>query len=144
MNYLPEEEPAAALDLELMRRYVALARRVEALKKVMDAVQKEMRAIDPKIQENMASAGIPFIGVGYGKALKVTSQTFAKVYDKEKAKAALRATGYEDLIEEKYDSGRISALVRELLNGDGLPPEFDGVIEPNDKFYLKVVADPTA
>ena len=148
---MPPIHPAAAidddtiindkqLDLNGLRKYAMLMRRKEALTKVTDEVKKEIAQLERNLIDNMIECGVPQISVGNGKAIKVAEMVYAKIRDEMQVPNALRAAGLHELIEEKANTRRISAYVRECVNTDtSLPASFDGVIEANPTWSLKIV-----
>jgi hypothetical protein len=93
---------------------------------------------DPLIQ-HMADEQTDKVNVAPGQNIKITSLLFAKYPNPQAAMDALKAAGHEDMISENFDRGRLNALIREYAEmGEPLPDCFEGRIEPNEKFYIKV------
>jgi hypothetical protein len=128
-----------ALNLNLLRRYADLNRQLTEFNDRAKAVKNEMDGLTETIIQHMADEQVEKVNLAPGVNLKITSLTFAKYPDPQSAMAALRKAGFDDMIHENFDRGRLNALIREFEDaGDPLPEAFVGVIEANPKYYVRI------
>ena len=128
-----------ALNLDLLRRYAALNRQLNALNQTAKKCKTKMTALEETIIQHMADEQVEKVNLAPGENIKITSLTFASYPDPQSAMTALRKAGFDDLIHENFDRGRLNALIREFESkGEPLPEAFDGIIESNPKYYVKI------
>lgn len=121
----------------LTARFVALTERERALKAELSDVEQEKSALEPQILDYWANNDIEGQRV-HGNTLYVHTQTWASHGgDPQRAVAAMRAAGLDDLI--TVNSQTLSAYVRECLkNGEAIPPEIAGSILVTERTSLRV------
>lgn len=100
--------------LEKVKRIVAIKNQLDELDAQMRALKAEYDKLEPEVIEYMTSEGIQNLAVD-GRTVYVKRQIWASV-NKENPFALdiLRDNGLGDFIEEKVNSQRISAYVREF------------------------------
>ena len=129
------------MDADAIRKYAELANRKKELESEAKSLGAEMTKMEPHLLDQMADAGMDsmrFEGLG---TVYINSRVWAKVTDKQRAVAALQAAGLAEYVEPKYNHNSLSAYVAEQVrNGEPLPAEFNGIIEPNEVFSLRVRA----
>lgn len=116
----------------------ALDRKSKQLNKILEKMEPTL--ID-HINEYEANTGIdmktlPLKNAG-GLTFKRNTIIWAKLPEGKPAAAkVLKATGHGDMVAENFDSGSLSALLRELDKAGEIPREFKGIIEKNPKTSL--------
>lgn len=139
------------MDLKTMNEYVA--RQIKA--KELDAESKRLKAENAKVEEQlidaMIDANIKSLNIGdrtvfirsqlWASAADVVNEITGEVMGKDwpGAVALLESHGYGELKEERVNSQRLSALIRELDNSeDGIPAEFEQGLKISEKIQLIV------
>ena len=139
------------MNLETMQQYVA--RQIKA--KELDAEAKRLKAENAKVEEQLIDAmidsNIQSIKIGdrtvfirtqlWASAADVIDEVSGESLGKDwpGAIAILEAAGYGGLKEERVNSQRLSALVRELDGSeDGIPVEFEQGLKISEKIQLIV------
>jgi hypothetical protein len=95
-----------------MKMYVDLLKQSKDLDERLKKVKSSMAEIEPLVLEYFVDNGVDRITIE-GVTLYPKSQIWASV--PELALDDLRIAGHSDLIEEKVNSSRISALIREMV-----------------------------
>ena len=138
------------MDLGVMQQYVA--RQIKA--KELDAEAKRLKAENAKVEDQlidaMIDANIQSLKIG-DRTVFIRTQLWASAADVVSedgevlgkdwpgAVAALEAAGYGSLKEERVNSQRLSALIRELdASEDGIPQEFEESLKISEKIQLIV------
>ena len=121
------------LDTALLAKFAELDMRQKSLNAERNNVLKEIALIEAQVLEELVGAGVDAVKLSNGLTVRAASQIWAKVHDKERAVEILRACGYGDFVTETFNSNQLSAVLRELIDtGEGLPKEFEGIIEANE------------
>lgn len=139
------------MDLQVMQDYVS--RQIKA--KALEAEAKQLKAENAKVEEQlidaMIDANIQNLKIG-DRTVFIRTQLWASAADVVDeitgenlgkdwpgAIAVLESAGYGSLREERVNSQRLSALVRELeASEDGIPPEFEESLKISEKVQLVV------
>ena len=123
------------LNTDLLAKFAELDQRQKELNTERNRVLEEIAAIEAQVLEELVTSGVSSVKLANGLTVRAASQIWAKIHDKGKAVEILKACGYEDFVTETFNSNQLSAVLRELIHtGEGLPPEFEGVIEANEVF----------
>lgn len=145
-----EEKQAAAAGLPIakVRRYKELKEAQAASEAEAKAIKDEANKLEAELIDDFAEAGVQNINVD-GKTIYLHRSVFAQRcpgVDAEDVKAALIAAGAGDLITDTINANTLSAWVRELTEDDdakGLPPEVVGILEPGERYAVRVIAGGT-
>lgn len=126
--------------------------RFRELQKAADAELKGYKELADELEAELidafAEAGVQNINVD-GKTVYLHRSVYARRcegVDAEAVKAALRAAGAEDLVTETVNANTLSAYVRELTEDDdapGLPEPLVGIVEPGERFGVRIIAGGT-
>lgn len=144
----PPEDDVAGLPLDLLRRYSILRGSQKISEAEAAAFKDEATAIEAQLIEAFTEAGLQNINLD-GKTIFLHRTTFAQRKNgatAEDVKAALRAAGAGDLVQETVNSQTLGAWVRELVDaeedgrGPGLPPEAAEVLELGEKYAVRIKA----
>lgn len=120
----------------LTKRFVELTERERELKSSLSDIDQEKSLIEKQILDHWVNNGIEGQRVS-GNTLYVHTQTWASHGgDPQRAVAAMRAAGLDDLI--TVNSQTLSAYVRErLANDEAIPPEIAGAILITERTSLR-------
>jgi len=125
------------LNTEYLKKFVELEKRKIELETEINKVKGEILLLEPHIIDNLATEGIKNITVD-GRTIFTKENFFAVVSSKEEAIEALRKAGYGDMINEGYNTNKLSALIREMKNeNQELPEAFENRIKIGSKFVLR-------
>ena len=128
-----------SLNMTKLRKFARLHKKLANINRIQAKLKREIKELEEPLIQHMADEQTDKVNVGPEQNVKITSLMFAKYPDANTAMDALRDAGYEDMIQENFDRGRLNALIREIVDmGEELPAEFAGRIEANEKFYIKV------
>ena len=119
--------------------------------KKLEAKTKDLKAAKAKLEsqilERFSETGISSVKMN-GITVFLHRQLWAGVDRGEdesskdamkRAVAALKAAGYDDLVNEQFSSQSVSAIIREMdQNEEELPKEFEGAIKVAEKFSARV------
>jgi hypothetical protein len=137
-----EETPE--MDTGKVRQYAELTARKRALKSQLDEVDSDLAALQEEILDMMAQNGVPSLKVDTAEG-RFTVFTRRELWagalegDYPRACAALQAAGMGDLVEERFNTQRLSAVVREMeTTGTPYPESFEGAIKITETFKLGV------
>lgn len=121
-----------------IKRLLELKAEKEMHDDALKGITAEIEAVQSRILDRWIEEGTSSQRVD-GKLVSVRCQKFATVIDGnyEAAAAALKATGLEHLL--RANTQTLSAWMREREeNGQGQPPEFEGVIGQYERYSLSV------
>lgn len=119
------------MDDTKLARFAELAEIEDDLDDQLKAVRKEKAALEAELIEEFLDTGIQRVNVN-GRTIYLRKQIWASVRDGNKRRACdvLRAEGLDELIEESFNTGTLSAYVREQIErADEI--EFDKVFSPS-------------
>lgn len=126
------------LDLALAKEFAILDAKQRQLKEERSEILKTLEEIERKLLDNFAAEGVSRVELSDGTTVRVSSLVWAKISDKIEAAKILKATGFGEYVVETFNTNQISTILREHIeDGRELPPEFAGVIEPNEVFKVK-------
>lgn len=144
-----EVDPAAVaglgLDLELLRKYRELRDLQKQSTAEVTAFKEEADKIEIKLIELFSEAGMQNVNID-GRTIYLHRDVYARRLagvSAEELQAALVRAGAGDLIKESVNGSTLSAYVRELTEDDdapGLPIELDGILEPGERFTVRIIA----
>ena len=102
----------------------------------LKAKQKELQAWLDKEQDalidQLVDDGVDKFSLAGGTTIYVRTMIWAKIESRDAAIQAIKDSEIKDLIEEGFNSARLSSYIRELINeGKDLPESFKGIISPN-------------
>jgi|WetSurMetagenome_2_1015567.scaffolds.fasta_scaffold03374_8 hypothetical protein len=104
------------MEIEKFKEFAALSKKKRELDFELDQVKEKLSILEPQILDSMAESGMDKITID-GMTLFIHSQLWAGVADgftKPEAVAGLKAAGLSDLLEETYNTNKLSAYFREL------------------------------
>ncbi len=128
-----------SVNIALARRLVELDSELDSVSERVDALKEERAGIEAQLIEQYAMAGVQSMRVD-GKSVYLRHDTYAKILDKDKLIPVLRRTKHGDIVKETVNSNTLSALVREIFDGQHkVPKAWDGVLTVSDKFSIRVV-----
>ena len=132
------------MDTNKLRKFATLTAAKRAKTAEIDAIEKELSELQEEILTSMSSEGVSSMRVDLPEGRFTISplrQLWAGAVegDYERACQALKAAGLGDLVEEKFNTNRLSSVVREMdAAGVPLPESFAGAIKVSEVFRLSV------
>ena len=136
------------LDLDAVRRFVRLKLDIEGLKDQLDRMEEERDQLAEIVSTDLLAAGLSSLPITVdGESVTVYTQQPFIVWrkqgvDTQSLIAALKATGFDDLVKETVNSNTLQAAVRELLaNGEKLPPHLADKLNIFQKTELRMMAN---
>lgn len=128
-----------SVNISLARRLVEIDAEQDDLGSKVSALKDERAGIEAQLIDQYAMAGVQSVRVD-GKSVYLRHDTYAKILDKDKLIPVLRRTKHGDIVKETVNSNTLSALVREIFDGQHkVPKAWDGVLTVSDKFSIRVV-----
>lgn len=138
----------SALDFALLRQYRELREAQNISEAEGKAYKEEADAIQERLIEMFADAGMQNINID-GKTIYLHRSVYAARcagVTTEDVMAALLEADAGDLIKPTVNANTLSAWVRELTDDDdapGLPEPVVGVLEPGERFSVRIIAGGT-
>jgi hypothetical protein len=132
------------MDTGLVRRFAELTARKRKLSSDLDEVKSDLDALQEQILDMMGANGVASLKVDTdeGRFTVFPTRTLwagALEGDYERACVALKMAGMGDLVEERFNTQRLSAVVREMeTTGTPFPESFEGAIKITETFKLGV------
>jgi len=130
---------------QLLDRYVAATAHKHDLENDLRKVQDELNLMEPILLEEFLADGTQSVKNSAGATTYLFRQLWAGVEegsDYDRACAALRAAGLDDLIQVRFNSQSLSAYCRELEKDDQgqpvLPASFAGSIKCTERVSVRV------
>jgi len=130
------------MDMNLINEFAELWIEKKANKDKKEEIQDKLNELGPKIENMLIDNGIDRMALkGYG-TIFIHTRHIAKVEDKKDAAKALRAAGFENMInEDYYDSRTLASLIAEFVkSGEDLPEEFKDIIIPDKIYTVRIKA----
>ena len=116
-------------DLTLERWYAELRAKQRSHEEGAKEAKEEADKIEAVLLERWIKDGCNRIQVD-GTLLYMQDTTFVVMPEgKDSAVALLQGSQYADMVQATVNTNTLSALVRELEEGEGLPDDWKGVIE---------------
>lgn len=140
--------PDPSLPIAKVRRYKELREAQAASDAEAKAIKEEADKLEAELVEAFSEAGVQNLNVD-GKTVYLHRSVYARRCDgitADDVKAALRAAGAGDLVTETVNANTLSAYVREFTEDDdapGLPAPLQGVLEPGERFGMRIIAGGT-
>lgn len=139
------------LDLDAVRTFVRLKRDIEGAKKCLEQMEQERDQLAEIVSNDLLAAGLSSLPITVdGESFNVYTTQPLIVWrkegvDTESLIAALKATGFDDLVKETINSNTLQATVRELLaNGEKLPRDLADKLNIFQKTELRMKANTKA
>lgn len=137
-----EEAKAQGLDIEMMRRYVAIKIELDEIGVQVKRLEDERKRIEPQLFELMLANGIQNAKVD-GRTLSRRTTTRASILAefREQAAAVLEEMGLGSIVkhEPTVNANTMAAKVREWLEQDGcIPPEIEKFLSVHDTNEVRV------
>lgn len=128
-------------DLAQFKRLFELDAKKKALEAEIKEITEEFKSLEEALIEVMEANDLPQMKIG-GSMCYVNPRRFAMISNKAEAIKILKSSGYNDFIQEGYNTNSISKLCRDLADdNDGeLPPEFGDVIRLGETKKLGIKA----
>ena len=133
-----------AWNMDAVKQFAELTARKRGLAAQLDEVKAEMDALQESILAMMGEAGVSSVRVDTDEGrftLFPRRELWAGALEGDYVRAcvALRDAGLSDLVEERFNTQRLSAVVREMdAAGTPLPESFEGAIKVSEIFKLSV------
>ena len=128
-----------SVNISLARRLVEIDAEQDDIGSKAAALRDERAEIEAQLIDQYAMAGVQSVRVD-GRSVYLRHDTYAKILDQDKLIPVLRKTGHGGLIKQTVNSNTLSALCREVFNGENkIPKSWDGVLTVSDKFSIRVV-----
>ncbi|MDD4986628.1 MAG: hypothetical protein PHQ43_12780 [Dehalococcoidales bacterium] len=123
--------------LNKVKTLVSLKKQMEDLDTQLKSLKQEYDELEPQVIEYMSSEGLQRLTVD-DRTVYVNRQIWASVNRaNSEALSILRSNGLDDFIEEKVNSQRISAYVREYeKNGEQIPDWCHDALNIAEKFSV--------
>ena len=120
------------------REYLDVVKQLRALDKQTDELKARKTALEAELLEKWSAEGVDGMKLD-GHALYIRDSAYASMpQGKDAAVALLQQTEHRDLVQLTVNSNSLSALVRELVATEGLPPDWGGVIEAGHRIDVGV------
>ena len=139
-----KEERDDSWNMESVKKFAELTAKKRGLSAQLDEVKAEMDALQESILAMMGEAGVSSVRVDTDEGrftLFPRRELWAGAMEGDYVRAcvALRNAGLGDLVEERFNTQRLSAVVREMdAAGTPLPESFEGAIKVSEVFKLSV------
>ncbi len=127
------------MNIEELKRFVALEDRRAQLEAEVDAIKAESAELEQRLLPDFEQAGMDRVSIT-GRTVYIERKLWAKARDGNKAAVcdALRRGQLGEYVEETYNTNSLSAYMRELdREGRPLPPVLDAVLEISEVFKLR-------
>jgi hypothetical protein len=123
--------------LNKVKKIVSVKSQMEELETQLKALKQEFDVLEPQVIDYMTQEGLQRITID-DRTVYVNRQLWASVKKANPlALEVLRKNGLEDFIEEKVNSQRISAFVREYeKNGEEIPDWCNEALNIAEKFKV--------
>lgn len=126
--------------LGLAGQMVELDAEIKEAEMLVASIKARRQVVEEQLLEQFAETGTSSVRVN-GRTVSMRRDLYSKILDAERLNDALREAGFGDLVEEKVNSMRLAALVREIDRGDIEQPEaLVGVVDKSEKFSIRVTA----
>lgn len=141
----PDDDSEHPLDMDKIRRYREIYDAEKAADAEADALKEERIELEKELVAMFAENGLQNLNVD-GRTVFLHRTVFAQRKPGATAEdvvAALVADGAGDLVKRNVNANTLSAWVRELTEDDdaeGLPPHVAEVLEPGERFSVRVNA----
>lgn len=119
-------------------KFIEINDRKKKLEALLDAAKEELRESEEKVLSLFEKNGIQKIRI-MNQTVYLRRQLWASAANgKPAAVEALKEAGFGDLIEEHFNTQKLSALVREMdKEGTELPESFKDKINVIEKFNIR-------
>jgi hypothetical protein len=133
----------ARIDTDPFRRFAELDRLKKSLEADLKKVKADIAGLQETLLEQATEAGMRSINVTVGdEAFTVYLKRDVRARNlqgpDETAAAVAKIPHLAHLAQPRVNANTLAAVLKEMLDGDGLPPEFEGVIEPLEQFSMQV------
>lgn len=126
--------------LGLAGQMVEIDAEIEEAEALVASIKARRQVVEEQLLEQFAETGTSSVRVN-GRTVSMRRDLYSKILDADRLNDALREAGFGDLVEEKVNSMRLAALVREIDRGDIEQPEaLVGVVDKSEKFSIRVTA----
>lgn len=130
------------LNTDKLKAYGKLKLAIKKLEDKAGQLKEKASVMESSLVDHLIDEGFDKVSIrdGSGMIIYIHTQLWAKCPDKLKAIQALRDAGLGYMVEEGFNSNRLSAYLRELAQENkDLPKEFEGVISssPVQKLMVK-------
>lgn len=121
------------------KEYVELDTKKKELERDLEKTKKKIAQKQEALIENLIDNEMKKISIA-GKTVYIHNMTYASIKDRARAIEELKKAGYDDYVKEGVNNNSISALLRHFQEeGEDLPENFKGVIDPYEKISLRVI-----
>jgi hypothetical protein len=130
-----------ALDPVILGRFLELTEQERTLKEALRIVGAELERVDEALVANMVEEGLRSVKLDTGDSVYLHRRTYPKMRDGMERRdviEALRAAGYDALVEPNYNSNRLNALVSEWAKSGGMPQQMTRVLELSERVEARV------
>lgn len=126
------------INLEGFKKFIELEEERKCLEKKIKEIKAEKATLEAELIDQLENSDLDNKISLAGKTIYVKTITTASISDQQAAIELLKQTGYEYVIKEKYDIRSVGSLIKEIIeeNGEELPTEWNGIIEPFFKTSL--------
>lgn len=134
------------MDVVILKEFVELSGKIKKMAAELKELERQKRSLEEPISEMLVEAGVTNIKID-GHTIYLHTQIWASATDiitmtgevvgkdYERSVNALKDAGYADMVETRFNTQRVSAMIRELVrNGEEIPE----VLEDNLKITEKV------
>jgi len=126
--------------LGLAGQMVEIDAEIKEAEALVASIKARRQIVEEQLLEQFAETGTSSVRVN-GRTVSMRRDLYSKILDAERLNDALREAGFGDLVEEKVNSMRLAALVREIDRGDiECPAELAEVVTASEKFSIRVTA----
>lgn len=134
----------ASLDTSTMVEIADVDRLIKEHDRDVKRLKERRQVLEEKALEALAEAGTDSLrvtdGAGVKRTVSMQSRVMARNLQGPAATAeALRAAGFGDMVESRANGNQVNSLMSDLVSsGQPLPSEFDGIVEPYEKYRISV------
>jgi len=112
------------MQTEKMKKYIALTKHKRELKSDLRELESELRGLENEILEEMADDGIGHISID-GATIYLSEMTTAKPIGGKAEVLAYTKRIAPELVKETYNTNSFNAYIREMLEQNQLPEDFN-------------------
>jgi len=106
------------------KRFVELTKQKRQMKENLRELESELRGLEAEILEEMADSGIGHINID-GATVYLSEMTTAKPIGGKDEVLAYTKRIAPELVKETYNTNSFNAYIREMIEQDQLPEDFD-------------------
>ena len=125
------------MDVKAMQELVQIDEEISDLQGKLSRLKERRGQLEPHIMQDLIDNNIDKITMN-GRTIYIHTRYFAKISSKTNAIKALKEAGFDEYINEGYNTTSLNALIAEMVRGETpMPPEFGDAIKPDSKLTIR-------